>query len=93
MTGEGIRLPIRCVPRGGADRIEGVIGGRLRVRVTAPAVDGEANAALLRLLAEELDVPRRAVRLVAGETGRNKTVAIEGIDADRLVARWPDLGV
>jgi uncharacterized protein (TIGR00251 family) len=93
MRGEGVRLAIRCIPRGGADRIEDVIDGRLRVRVAAPAVDGEANEALLRLLADELDVPRGAVRLVAGQTGRDKTVAIEGVDEGTLVARWPDLGV
>jgi uncharacterized protein len=93
MRGEGVRLAIRCIPRGGADRIEDVIDGRLRVRVAAPAVDGEANEALLRLLADELDVPRGAVRLVAGQTGRDKTVAIEGVDEETLVARWPDLGV
>jgi uncharacterized protein (TIGR00251 family) len=93
MRGDGVRLAIRCIPRGGADRIEGVVEGRLRVRVAAPAVDGEANDALLRLLADELDLPRGAVRLVAGQTGRNKTLAIEGIDAAGLVARWPDLAV
>ena len=93
MKGDGVRVAIRCVPRGGADRIEGVVEGRLRVRVAAPAVDGAANDALLRLLADELGVARNAVRLIAGETGRNKVVAIEGIDPERLVARWPDLGV
>jgi uncharacterized protein (TIGR00251 family) len=93
MRGEGVRLAIRCIPRGGADQIEGVVDGRLRVRVAAPAVDGEANDALLRLLADELGLPRSAVRLVAGQTGRNKTVAIEGIDVVDLVARWPDLAV
>ena len=93
MRGEGVRLAIRCIPRGGADRIEDVVDGRLRVRVAAPAVDGEANEALLRLLADELDVPRGAVRLVAGQTGRDKTVAIEGVDEKTLVARWPDLAV
>jgi uncharacterized protein (TIGR00251 family) len=93
MKGDGARLAVHCVPHGGADRIEGVVDGRLRVRVAAPAVDGEANEALLRLLADALHVPRGAVRLVAGQTGRNKTVALEGVDAATLVARWPDLAV
>jgi uncharacterized protein YggU (UPF0235/DUF167 family) len=93
LRGAGARLAIRCVPRGGADRIEGVVDHRLRVRVSAPAVDGAANDALLRLLADALDVPRGALRLVAGATGRDKIVAIEGVDQARLVARWPDLAV
>lgn len=93
MKGAGVHLPVRCVPRGGEDRIEGVVDGSLRVRVAAPAVDGAANDALLRLLAGELGVARSAIRLIAGETGRNKVVAIEGIDPERLVARWPDLAV
>jgi uncharacterized protein len=93
VKGGGVRLAIRCVPRGGVDRIEGVVEGSLRVRVAAPAVDGAANDALLRLLADELGVARGAIRLIAGETGRNKVVAIEGIEPGSLIARWPDLAV
>ena len=93
MRSEGVRIAVRCIPRGGADRIDGVVEGRLRIRVAAPAADGAANEALLRLLASELGLPRNAVRLIAGATGRSKLVAIEGIDSERLVARWPDLAV
>ena len=93
MRGGGVRLAVRCTPRGGADLVEGVVDGRLRVRVAAPAVDGAANDAVLRLLASELGLPRGAVRLIAGETGRNKVVAIDGVDHAGLIARWPDLGV
>ena len=91
--GEGVRLTVRLTPRGGADRVDGVVDGQLRIRVAAPAVDGAANEALLRLLAGELGVARNAVRLIAGATGRNKLVAVEGVDPERLVARWPDLAV
>ncbi len=52
---------VRLTPRGGADRIEGVVDGVLRARVAAPAVDGAANQALLRLLADALVVPRSDV--------------------------------
>jgi uncharacterized protein len=61
--------------------------------VTAPAVEGAANQALLRLLAEELDVPRRNVRLVAGAASRTKLVVIDDIDPDRVLERWPDLRI
>jgi uncharacterized protein len=85
------RLPVRLTPRGGSDRVDGVVDGVLRARVAAPAVGGAANEALVRLLADELGVPRRDVRLVAGATGRTKLVAIEGVDAAALLRRWPGL--
>jgi len=70
-----------------------VADGVLRVHVAAPAVGGAANQSLLRLLADELGLPRRAVRIVAGATGRRKLVVVEGIDAESVVARWPGLRV
>ena len=93
MSSFGIRFAVRCTPRGGMDRVEAVVDGTLHVRVAAPAVDGAANDALLRLLATELGVPRGAVRLLAGATGRHKLVAVEGVDEARLVAHWPGLRV
>ena len=59
--------------------------------MAAPAVEGAANQALLRLLAEELDVPRRNVRLVAGAASRTKLVVIDDIDPQLVLDRWPDL--
>jgi uncharacterized protein len=73
--------------------VEGVIDGVLRARVAAPPVEGAANQALLRLLADELGVARRAVRLVAGAAGRQKLVVVEGITPDDVLARWPGLRV
>lgn len=70
-----------------------MVGGELRVRVAAPPAGGAANAALVRLLAHELDVPGGAVRLIAGEASRHKRVAVDGLPAERLRARWPDLSV
>jgi len=70
-----------------------VIDGALRVRVDAPPVEGAANQALVRVLAAELGVARRSVRLVAGAAGRRKLVVVEGLQADEVVARWPGLRV
>ena len=67
--------------------------GILRARVSAPAVAGAANQSLLRLLADELGVPRRSVRLVAGAAGRQKLVVVDGVEAEAVVARWPGLRV
>ena len=74
-----------------ADRVDGVVDGVLRARVAAPPVEGAANHALLRLLAQELGVARRDVRLVAGAGGRTKVVVVEGVSPDRLQERWPGL--
>jgi uncharacterized protein len=65
----------------------------LRARVAAPAVAGAANQALLRLIAEELGVARRDVRLVAGAAGRQKLVVVDGVEAEAIIARWPGLRV
>ncbi|CAN5656270.1 DUF167 domain-containing protein [soil metagenome] len=83
---------VRLTPRGGADRIEGVDeAGVLRVRVRPAPVDGAANDALIRLLAEELDVPRSSVSIESGATGRRKRVSIAGVSPAQLGARWPGI--
>jgi uncharacterized protein YggU (UPF0235/DUF167 family) len=87
-----VRLAVRLVPRGGADRVDRVTEeGELQVRVAAPPVGGAANAALVKLLAAELDLPRSAVRLVAGATGRRKLVVLEGVAPQEMIRRWPGL--
>jgi uncharacterized protein (TIGR00251 family) len=91
-----LRVRVRLTPRGGRDRIDGFAadakGGRvLKVRVAAPPVDGAANAALVRLMAKALGVPRSAVRIASGEASRTKTLEIAG-DAAVLAARLDTLG-
>jgi uncharacterized protein (TIGR00251 family) len=70
-----------------------VVDGVLRVRVSAPPIEGAANHALLRVLADELGVSRRSVRLVAGAAGRQKLVVIENVTREEILSRWPDLRV
>jgi uncharacterized protein YggU (UPF0235/DUF167 family) len=65
----------------------------LRVHVAAPPVEGAANHALLRVLADELGVARRSVRLVAGAAGRTKLVVVEGLEPDDIERRWPELAL
>ncbi|PTM40749.1 DUF167 family protein [Bosea sp. 124] len=91
VAGDGLRLTVRLTPRGGRDAIDGVetlADGRpvLKARVRVAPSDGEANAALLALLARELELPRSAVTLVAGATARLKTVALAG-EAQLLQSR------
>ena len=75
------------------ERVEDVVDGVLKVRVMAPAVEGAANASLIRILAEELGVARRDVRIVAGASSRRKLVVVDGLGPEQLVARWPGLRV
>ncbi len=89
-----VRFAVRLTPRGGRDRVDGVSeDGALLVRVAAPPADGAANAALLGLLARDVGSPRTSVRLVRGATARRKTIAIEGLAAAALTARWPGLAI
>jgi uncharacterized protein YggU (UPF0235/DUF167 family) len=71
--------------------VDGVVDGVLRARVTSPAVAGAANQALIRLLADELGVGRRYVRIVAGAAGRQKLVVVDDVSPDAVIARWPGL--
>ena len=78
-TTEGTRLRVRVVPRASRNAIAEVQGGFLKVRLTAPPVEGAANAALTEFLAKALRVPRRDVRLISGERARNKVVLIHNV--------------
>jgi hypothetical protein len=84
--GGGAVLELLVQPRASRTRAVGEHGGRLKLQVAAPPVDGEANAAVLEFLVEALGVRRADVTLVRGESGRRKTVRVQGIDAARAAA-------
>ncbi len=86
------RMSVRLIPRAARDEIVGFEGDALRVRVTAPPVDGRANEALTRLLASRLGVPRGAVRVVAGQTSRQKVIAVDGLTSDEVRHRLEKSG-
>jgi uncharacterized protein YggU (UPF0235/DUF167 family) len=95
-TADGLRLSVRLTPRGGRDAIDGIeilSDGRpvLKARVRAAPSEGEANAALIALIARELGLPRSAVTLATGATARVKLLAIEG-DPAALAARLEAAG-
>ena len=93
MTPTDVRFAVRLTPRSAIDRVDGVVDGVLRARVGAPAVEGAANNALIRLIADELGIAARDVRIVAGATSRQKLLVVDGIDTEAIVARWPGLRV
>jgi uncharacterized protein len=88
-----VSLRVRVQPRAERDALAGTRQGALLVRLTAPPVDGQANAALARVLARALGVPPSAVELRQGATGRDKLVRLHGIGLQvarqRLLAALP----
>ena len=84
---ETTRLAVRVVACASRNEIAGFEGETLRVRVTAPPVEGRANQALTRLLAKELGVARGDVRVVAGHGSRDKVLAVDGLGAAEVRRR------
>ena len=82
----GVTFYVQVQPRASRDAIEGEYADALKIRLSAPPVDDRANAALVRLLAERLNVPRAAVRIVAGEKSRRKRVVVAGVKREQVPA-------
>jgi uncharacterized protein (TIGR00251 family) len=77
-------IDVRVIPRAARPGLAGTRDGALLVRVSAPPVEGAANAELIQVLAKELGVSKRQVAIVAGERGRLKRVKVEGVTAERV---------
>ena len=73
-------LHVYVTPKSGRNEISGWRGGELLLKVTAPPEDGKANAAVCKLLAKALGVPKSAVCVTRGETSRHKTVGIDVLE-------------
>lgn len=74
-----VRFSIRVQPRASSDELAGIHGNSLKIRLTAPPVDGAANERLVKFLSDIFAVPRRAIKILAGESSRTKIVEIEGV--------------
>ena len=89
MEGPSIRLRLRVSPEARRSGVVGRLGEAWKVRVVAARDGGKANDAVLELLAQTLDVPRRSLDLVAGRASRDKVVVIQGLtktEADNRLA-------
>lgn len=82
--GGGALLEILVQPRASRTEIVGLHRDALKIRLAAPPVEGAANEAVQRFLAKKLGVPRRAVTIVRGKTGRRKALRIEGLDSAEI---------
>ncbi|RVT90700.1 DUF167 domain-containing protein [Rhodovarius crocodyli] len=89
----GARLAVRLTPRAHHDKVEGIAPdaqGRpvLLLKLTAPPVEGAANAALIAYVAKSLGLPKSAVVIAAGDTSRQKSLRIQAPDALERLERW-----
>jgi uncharacterized protein (TIGR00251 family) len=84
------RIAVRCTPRAARDELAGIRDGALVARVRAPPHDGEANRALCRLIAARAGVPASSVSVVRGRRGRDKLVAVRGLEQDALLRMLGD---
>ena len=83
--GDDLVLNIRVQPRASSDGFAEELGDRIKLRITAPPVDGKANKHLIALLARTFKVAKADISIISGETGRNKTIKI------RHPARLPEI--
>jgi uncharacterized protein (TIGR00251 family) len=77
---------VRVQPRASKDEIAGEMGGALKVRLRAPAVEDRANEALIEFLAQLLKTPRSAVRILGGDRSRTKHMEIRGVTRQQILA-------
>ncbi len=85
---EAATLSVRIQPRASKNEIVAREGGGIKIRLTAPPVDGAANEALIRFLSDILSVPKSQIEIVSGHASRDKIVRISGIspgDAERIL--------
>ncbi len=94
---ETATLSVRIQPRASKNEIIRMENGGLKIRLMAPPVDGAANEALVRFLADKLSVPKSRVEIISGHTSRDKIVRINGVskaDAEELLCskeKWSNI--
>ncbi|HET9776103.1 MAG TPA: DUF167 domain-containing protein [Gemmatimonadaceae bacterium] len=83
-NGDAVRFTVRLQPRASRNEFAGLHGSALRIRVTAPPVDGLANEALMDFLSQALEIPRRNVCIVSGFASRTKVVEISEVNLETI---------
>lgn len=86
-TEDGVSFKVKVQPRSGKNEVCGLMGDALKIKLTAPPVDGEANEACLRFLAQWLAVPRSRFSLVSGQTSTQKIIRVTGVKTKDLLDR------
>ena len=78
-TADGVTFAVRVLPRSSRNEIVGEAEGVLKIKLTAPPVEGAANKALVEFLSGKLKVAKSRISIVTGQSGRSKVVAVEGL--------------
>ena len=84
-----VRLEIKVQPRSSRDALEIDAAGRFRLKLRAPPVEGEANRAAMRFLADHFRVAPSRVKLLRGSASRHKVFEIEGLEPEEVLGRLP----
>ena len=91
-TASGITFTIKVQPRARKNAITGTVGDALKLALTAPPLEGKANAAVIDFLADFFDIPRSSVTIASGATSRLKVIRISGANLQTLEQRLRKLG-
>jgi uncharacterized protein len=90
-TSRGLSFAVRVIPGASKNEVAGIQEGALKIKLTAPPVEGKANKACIDFLARLLGVRRSALAIAAGEKSRKKTVTIDGMNPGELRERMKDI--
>ena len=85
----GVRLAVQVMPNAKKSEVVGLLDDAIKIRLQAPALEGRANEALIRYLAEVLDLPKSAVSITHGHTNKRKLLELmgSGLDVERVRAK------
>jgi uncharacterized protein (TIGR00251 family) len=83
----GVTFAVKVHPRAKKNAITGQLGDALKVALTAPPVDGKANAVCIEFFAKLLNVPRSSVTIASGQSSRNKVIRVAGLSAEEIKKR------
>jgi uncharacterized protein (TIGR00251 family) len=86
----GVLIAVKAVPGASRDEIVGLLGDRLKIRVSAPPEAGQANSAICALVARELGVRTQDVAVVRGDAKAEKTLRVSGVGWERVRAKWAE---
>lgn len=86
-TPQGASFNVRIHPRAKKNAVSGELGDALKLALTAPPVEGKANAACIEFLAGLLNLPRSSITIAAGQSSRNKVIRVAGLSAAEVATR------
>ncbi|HNX29155.1 MAG TPA: DUF167 domain-containing protein [Syntrophomonadaceae bacterium] len=88
-TSGGIRLEIKVQPRSAKNMIVGEQAGKLKLKITAPPVEGEANKMLIEFLAHYFQLPKKSITIIKGDSSTHKLIELQGITREEFINKLP----